>query len=167
MGRKSLTNHAKDLSLARDIMVEGMTFEEACKVYGLASKRSVHVRMQAIKAEHPEYMQYLEELSRFDPHMETIEQTTNQLNRLEEANKQLPKSTQNNDLANKIEKIIDALISMTPADISTMKPEHRLRNIDPLVKAMRLLREESTENTKSISLIRMVAIATARRKPAE
>lgn len=164
MGRKSLTTHAKDLSLARDVLVEGMTFEEACRVYGLASKRSVHVRINNLKAEHPEYIEHLMALTSYDPHMDSIEQTNNQLDNIDKANQAglIEKS-----LADKIEKVIHDLISMTPADISSMKPEHRLRNIDPLVKSMRLLREESTENTKNLSIIKVVSIATARRKPAE
>jgi hypothetical protein len=44
-----------------------------------------------------------------------------------------------------------------------MKTEHKLKHIPELVKTMRLLREQSTENIQKLSLVKAVGIATERR----
>jgi len=67
------------------------------------------------------------------------------------------------DLANAIEETLAHLLDMSPQELKAMKTEHKLKHIPELVKTMRLLREQSTENIQKLSLVKAVGIATARR----
>ena len=71
------------------------------------------------------------------------------------------------NLADSIEETIFHLLDLSPEELRSMKTDHKLRHIPELVKAMRLLREQSTENVQKLSLVKAISIATARRQAAD
>lgn len=158
-GKQKLT-HTDDLNMARDVIVNKLSMRQVCDKYQIATPNTIYNHLRKIKEEHPEYIEHLEIIKLGSTG--NLAQIESQITELE-ALKEHPAT--NKHLADKIEDILHHLLNMTPADIQRLKPEHRLRNVDPLVKAMRLLREESTGNVKKLSIVKAVGIATARRKP--
>lgn len=166
--------------MIRRIIVDGMSYREAAVAYNVDSINSIYSRMARFKTQYPEFIEMLEQqqvevrIDRGLPQREELlpveEQTRNLKNFVRAVQAIGPDATpvqKELAIANRIEEVISTLIDIPASDLRCMKPEHRLRYISDLVKTTRLLREESTENVKKLSIIKAVGIATSRRKPAD
>lgn len=155
-GRPRKTKLIEDLLMARMSILDGLTFVDIAKKFGLASKNSVSLRLMKLKEKAPEYIQGL----------------TNIRDYHEEKQIEIPEGNRTNLDKLKVQSLPDTireklyfLLDLTEEEIRSMKPEHRLRNVESLIKSMRLLQEKSTSNVQQLSLIKCIGIATERRKP--
>ncbi len=156
MGRRKSTKPIDDLRMARLAIVDELSYSAIAVKLGLGTKNTVCLRLKKLREEYPEFIQALELQRDYTPEVQ-IE--------AEEGTKTLEEKLSEKDLADKIQDQIHHLLDLTPEQIRNMKTEHRLRHVDTLVRTMRLLREESTDNVKQLSLISCISIATERRKP--
>jgi transposase-like protein len=159
MARKRDTNAAQNLQMARLSIVDKMSYSEIADKFGLGTKNTVGMRMKEIREEYPELVTAMESMASYVPEVQPIVET-----QLQELTDSLEA---NAPLADKIELQVHTLLDISEDDIKAMKPEHRLRHVSNLVSVMRLLREESTQNVKKVSLVRCVGLATERRERRE
>lgn len=135
------------------------------------SRTQAHAKTQAVEQQYPEFAQFLLHLGQEQRETKSLEEI-----KLEIAQAEKARSTDDaiarledikRSLADTIEETVRHLLNMSPQELRAMKTEHKLKHIPELVKTMRLLREQSTENIQKLSLVKAVGIATARQKPSE
>lgn len=168
MGRPRKIRPIDRLRAARTHIVDGKSYSEIAHQYQVGSKNTICEVMKELRKEEPEFIAFLEAQAKHLRHPEIVEaaltepkQTALDATLLEIEGTQ----ARNLTLADRIEQKVEQLLDIPESEIHTMKPKNRLASVESLIKSMRLLREESTENTKTISLVGAVRIATERRKP--
>jgi hypothetical protein len=167
-GRPRATDELVDLLMLRAHYEAGMDYKQIGTMFSI-SKSAAHSACQKAAQQYPEFIEFLsdigneanqflakEELTAALIQTETIRENDALQERLVQIKK---------DLADTIEETVGHLLDMSPEELRAMKTEHKLRHIPELVKTMRLLREQSTENVQKLSLVKAVGIATARQKP--
>lgn len=161
------TTHVTDLKVARSIFEDGLTYGAAKLLYGIKSTETVYRIVRRVKESFPEFVEFTTQLSD-QTALQRIEPDVDHSLILEgkDGTKSVSDKSCEMSLADQIEQTIRNLMNMPVDVIYKMKPEHRLRYVESLTKTMRLLREESTENVKRLSLVKAVGIATARCTPA-
>jgi hypothetical protein len=163
-GRPNVSDQATDLIIARAHYVDKVPYKELGETFGMA-KAAAHKKVQLIEEAFPEYVQFLKDIDLSPP---TREVALEKLQECQTAKTEVELTDKlariKRDLATAIEETIGHLLDMPESDLKSMKAEHKLRHIPELVKTMRLLREQSTENIQKLSLIKAVGIATARRR---
>lgn len=158
MARPTSTNYVTDLQMAKLAFVEELSYSAIAVKLGLGTKNTVYLRLKKLKEEFPDFINYLQTMKSYTPE-EQLE--------VEEGTVTLSEDMKKKSIADKIEEQIRHLLDVSPEQIRSMKTEHRLKHVETLTKTMRLLREESTENVKQVSLIKCIGIATERRKPTQ
>lgn len=169
-GRPKTTDDLVDLLATRAFYEADIPYRSLAPMFGL-TKSVAHMQVQKITNENPEFTRFLKELGGTpDAPAEREAMVAEVFNReqvrTEENLNERIKQIRSN-LANELEITISTLLDMQPAELRAMKTEHKLRHIPELIKSMRLLREQSTENVAKLSLIKAVGIATARRNAAD
>lgn len=162
------TSPITDLKLARSIFEDGLTYEAARLLHGIKSTETVYRIVTRLRKDYPEFIQFATDLSGKTA-LQIAEPDVDHDAALlgKDGNKGVTHIANSElSLADQIEQTIRNLMNMPIELIYKMKPEHRLRYVESLTKTMRLLREESTENVKRLSLVKAVGIATARCTPA-
>jgi vacuolar-type H+-ATPase subunit E/Vma4 len=133
-------------------------------IFGV-TKTQAHNRLTEIRQKYPEFVEFLQGLA--EAPQTTPGEKLQQLRESEAVRTEAEMTSRlmqiKQDLANAIEQTVSHLLDMTPEELKAMKTEHKLKHIPELVKTMRLLREQSTENIQKLSLVKAVGIATARR----
>lgn len=163
------TTPVTDLKVARSIFEDGLTYKAAKLLYGIKSTETVYRIVRRVKKSFPEFVEFTTQLSD-QTALQRIEPDVDHdlILKDKDGTKSVTAHANNSEvsLADQIEQTIRNLMNMPVEVIYKMKPEHRLRYVESLTKTMRLLREESTENVKRLSLVKAVGIATARCTPA-
>jgi hypothetical protein len=163
-GRPRTTDEIQDLLMARAHFEAGISTRGMGDIFGV-TKTQAHNRLTEIRTKYPEFVEFLQGLAEAPTITpgEKLQQLreSEQVRTATEMTEKLATIKQN--LANAIEETIAHLLDMTPEELKAMKTEHKLKHIPELVKTMRLLREQSTENIQKLSLVKAVGIATARR----
>lgn len=165
-GRPKTTDDLVDLLATRAFYEAEIPFRSLAPMFGL-TKSVAHAKVQKITNDNPDFARFLKELGGAQSLTVSREEMVAEVFNREEVrtvatlNERIQEIRAN--LANELEITISTLLDMQPAELRAMKTEHKLRHIPELIKAMRLLREQSTENVAKLSLIKAVGIATARR----
>ena len=168
-GRPRVADDLTALQMLRAHLEQDLSTRTVAALYKISKSRA-HAYIADAQQRFPEFCKFLKGLSE-----ETTALTPSEEDRLVEFKRSEEKKLHEHfdkrledikkDLAAKIEDTIAHLLDMTPEQIAAIKPTHRLGHIPELVKAMRLLREQSTENVQKLSLSKVIGIATARRQP--
>lgn len=166
-GRPKVTNELRDLLLARAKHEAAVSPNHMQPLFGV-TKTTAKRQIAEVEQNYPEFVEFLDGL-REGSVMISRKEITTELIRREEVRTQDELSERltviKGNLANAVESVLCHLLDMTELELKTMKTEHKLRYIPELVKVMRLLREQSTENVQKLSLVKAISIATARRQP--
>jgi hypothetical protein len=168
MGRKRILSKAQELQLVRHIVEDGMGYQEAVNLFGISDKTFAYQKVHEVKREHPEFYDHMEACVRYRdmPIIET--ETVQDMQAVEQPIcAEMIEANPTDKIVSQLEATIQTLLNIRPSELQAMRAEHRLRNIESLVKTMRLLQGESTQNIKKLSLIKAVGIATSRRKPTD
>jgi len=161
------THPVTDLKIVRSICEDNLSYESARLLYGIKSTETVYRIYHRVKRAHPEFIDFVRGLGE-ETSLAVVEPDIDKQAAIigEDGTTEPTKIADSEiNLADQIEQTIRNLMNMPIEVIYKMKPEHRLRYVESLTKTMRLLREESTENVKKLSLVKAVGIATARRTP--
>lgn len=180
-------SYAQELRLVRQIIEFDATYEEAGAMFGFTNRQFAYSKVCEIKKKFPEFIDHMKAVRQYEDcpiEDETIEPDP-EINPnaspipavYKEQMDNLPKTKQTTTQAisteinptqqiiNNIETTLQTITKLHPEEIMAMKTKDRLKLIEPLVKTLRLMQGESTQNIKKLSLIKAVGIATARRKP--
>lgn len=163
-GRPRTTDEIQDLLMARAHFEAGISTRGMDDIFGV-TKTQAHNRLTEIRTKYPEFVEFLQGLAEV-PQAQPGEklQQLRESEAVRTATEMTEKlATIKQNLANAIEETLAHLLDMTPQELKAMKTEHKLKHIPELVKTMRLLREQSTENIQKLSLVKAVGIATERR----
>ena len=160
MARPRDTNKIQSLQMARMHIVDGRSYSEIATKFNLGTKNTVCNRLKEVKAEYPELIKMFNDIAEYQiTPTEAAPIIAEQMAPLEVM------LDDNKSLADKLQAQVEVLMDIPAHEIRAMKPEHRLRHVSNLIQSMRLLKEESTANVKTVSLIQCIGIATERRKP--
>jgi hypothetical protein len=169
-GRPRVTDDLTHLLMARAHLEGGLPTTHLPKLFAV-SRTQAHAKTQAVEQQYPEFAQFLLKLGQEDRETKSLAEITSDIAQAEKARSTDDAIARLEDmkrsLADTIEETIRHLLNMSPQELRSMKTEHKLKHIPELVKTMRLLREQSTENIQKLSLVKAVGIATARQKPSE
>ena len=168
MGRKRKTREIDRLRIARTHILDGKSYSEIAAKYDVGSKNTISLVMKELREQEPEFITFLEQQAKhkeMPAHVETA-LTSSETTALDSTLIEIEGAKESNrTLADQIETKVRQLLDIPETEIVCMKPRDRLNSVESLIKSMRLLREESTDNTKTLSLVGAVRIATERRKP--
>lgn len=166
-GRPSSTDDITELLMARAHLEGGISVHGMYDLFGV-KKSAAARKLSEFKLKYPEFTEFLRglgETTQLAPREEITQQIMEQQQAKTEIQLQEHMVKIKQNLADTIEETLGHLMDMTPDELKAMKTEHKLKHIPELVKTMRLLREQSTENIQKLSLVKAVGIATARRNP--
>lgn len=164
-GRPRDTDEIQCLLMARAHYEGGISTYGMLDLFGVKKTQAFN-RLKEIREKYPELVEFLTELgetTQLAPREEVTKQFIEQEQVRTEAQAITRLAEIKKNLADTIEQALGHLLDMSPEELRNMKTEHKLKHIPELVKTMRLLREQSTENVQKLSLIKAVGIATARR----
>lgn len=166
-GRPVATDEITDLLMVRANLEGGISIHGMYDLFGVKKSTAAN-RLHEVEAKYPELCEFLKglgETTQLAPREEITRQFMEQQQAKTEVDLQNRLTSMKKNLADTIEETLGHLMDMTPEELRAMKTEHKLKHIPELVKTMRLLREQSTENIQKLSLVKAVGIATARRNP--
>lgn len=166
-GRPSCTDDITELLMMRANLEGGLSTHSMYDLFGV-KKSAAAKKLSEVKLKYPELAEFLQglgETTQLAPREEIAKQFIEQEKAKTEVQLQERMVKIKQNLADTIEETLGHLMDMTPEELKSMKTEHKLKHIPELVKTMRLLREQSTENIQKLSLVKAVGIATARRNP--